>query len=66
MSFTAVESPQRSRWWPRIQRSPRRDADLLGRLDRSLVIDDAGFDVVLTKPCVPSFLVEEIRRLLAT
>src|SRR5580765_6616126 len=46
MSFTAVESPQRSRWWPRIQRSPRRDADLLGRLDRSLVIDDAGFDVV--------------------
>ncbi len=26
---------------------------------------DAGFDVVLTKPCVPSLLLEEIRRLLA-
>jgi CheY-like chemotaxis protein len=26
---------------------------------------EAGFDVVLTKPCVPSILVGEIRRLLA-
>lgn len=26
---------------------------------------DAGFDVVLTKPCIPSMLLDEIRRLLA-